>query len=146
VEYKFLRYSFHDDIKKLQHYYQKNIDSFTAQKIADRLWQAYEKLIFGNGKAIHFIKFGDFNSVEGKSNGTGIMYRDGYLVWNGLTIPVVLNSKNAYETEALEKPIAYCRIIRKFVRGRYKFYVQIVFKSTDKELDTVSNTLVKVSV
>lgn len=37
-------YSFHKDVKRLQHHFSKNIDSHTVQKIATSLWKAYEKL------------------------------------------------------------------------------------------------------
>ncbi len=45
----------------------------------------------------------------------------------GLKISVVININNQYEQESLRNPISYCRIIRKFVRSRYKYYFQIVF-------------------
>ncbi|MGN0297977.1 MAG: hypothetical protein ACI4C1_02140 [Lachnospiraceae bacterium] len=35
---------------------------------------------------------------------------------------------NDYERKAMQAEICYCRIVRKYVRNRYKFYVQIVFK------------------
>ena len=127
-EYGINEYAFHADVKDMQRHFKDNVDSFTAQKIATRLWAAYNKMIFGNGEAVHYKKFGEFNSVEGKSNNTGIRFADGFLLWNGLKISVKIDSKNQYEVSAFDNKIAYCRIVRRFVRGKYKFYVQIVFK------------------
>lgn len=127
-QYKLNEYSFHSDIKNMQKYFKDNIDSFTAQKIATNLWKSYDKLLFGNGNSIHHKRYDTFNSFEGKSNSTGIRFKDNKLIWNGLNIPVVIDYKNPYEFQALENEISYCRIVRKFVRNKYKFYLQIVFK------------------
>ena len=123
-------YSFYKDVKGLQHHFSKNIDSHTVQKIATSLWKAYEKLFYGNGKHIHYKKYNSVNSLEGNTNKTGIRFRDGIILWNGLKIPVVIDYNNYYENQALKSEIAYCRLIRKFVRKKYKYYVQIVFKGT----------------
>ena len=56
-QYNMSEYSFHRDVKRLQHYFSNNIDSHTAQKIASSLWEAYEKLFFGNGNRIHYKRY-----------------------------------------------------------------------------------------
>ncbi|WP_330111483.1 transposase [Cetobacterium somerae] len=126
-EYGFSEYKFHTDVKEFQHYFKKNVDSFTAQKLATNLWKSYEKLLFGNGNKIHYKKFDSMFSIEGKSNKTGIRFLDNNLTWLGLKIPVVINKNNQYEQESLKNSISYCRIIRKFVRNKYKYYLQIIF-------------------
>lgn len=127
-EYRLNEYSLHEDIKEMQHHFKDNIDAFTAQKIATRVWKAMVDLLFGKGDTVHFKKYGELDSVEGKSNKTGIRYKDEVLSWNGLKIPVKIDYNNTYENRALEDEICYCRIKRKFVRGRYKYYLQITFK------------------
>lgn len=129
-QYGMSEYSFYKDVQKLQHHFSENIDSFTAQKIVSTLWSAYEKLFFGNGNKIHYKKYSTLNSLEGKSNSTGIRFKDDAILWNGLKMPVVIDYDNYYENQALKSEIVYCRIIRKFVRNKYKYYVQIVFKGT----------------
>ncbi len=126
-EYGFSEYKFHTDVKEFQHYFKKNVDSFTAQKLATNLWKSYEKLLFGNGNKIHYKKFDSMFSIEGKSNKTGIRFLDNNLTWLGLKIPVVINKNNQYEQESLKNSISYCRIIRKFVRNKHKYYLQIIF-------------------
>lgn len=121
-------YSFYKDVKKMQHHFSDNIDARTARKIATNLWRAYEKLFYGNGEKIHYKKYGNLNSLEGKSNTRGIRFRDDMILWNGLKIPVVINYNNHYENQALKSKIAYCRIVRKFIKKKYKYYVQIIFK------------------
>lgn len=127
-QYGMSEYSFHKDVKKLQKHFKDNIDAFTAQKIATELWKSYDKLFYGSGKKVYYKKYGDFNTLEGKSNKTGIRFKDGLLIWNGLKIPVVIDYDNDYEYKALQCDICYCRIVRKYIRNKHKYYVQIIFK------------------
>ncbi len=127
-QYGMSEYSFHEDVKQMQKYSKSNMDSFTAQKIATELWKSYDKLFYGNGKKVYYKKYGEFNSLEGKSNTTGIRFKDDMITWNGLKIPVVIDYDNYYEYEAMQSKICYNRIVRKYVRNKYKYYVQIVFK------------------
>ena len=127
-QYGMSEYSFHADVKKMQKHFSDNIDSHVAQKIASSLWRAYDKLFYGNGEKIRYKKYGSLNSLEGKSNKTGVRFKNDMILWNGLKIPVVIDYDNYYEYQALQADISYCRIIRKYVRNKYKYYVQIVFK------------------
>lgn len=129
-DYNLTEYSLHADVKEMQKHFKKNMDSFTAQKIATTLWKAYKKLFYGNGKQIYYKRYGDMNSLEGKSNSTGIRLIKEHLSWNGLQIPVRIDWKNPYEAQAMQSEISYCRIVRKFIHNKYKFYVQVVFKGT----------------
>lgn len=68
------------------------------------------------------------NSLEGKSNKTGIHFKNDRILWNGLKIPVIIDYNNYYEYQALQCDISYCRIVRKYVRNRYNYYVQMILK------------------
>ena len=127
-QYGMSEYSFHEDVKRMQKHFKENIDAFTAQKIASTLWKAYDKLFFGNGDKIHFKRYDTLNSLDGKSNKTGIRFKDDCLLWNGLNIPVLIDYDNYYEYQAMQCDISYCRILRKFVHNKNHYYVQIVFK------------------
>lgn len=141
-QYGMSEYSFHKDVKKMQKHFKDNIDSFTAQKIATKLWRAYDKLFYGNGKKIYYKKFGTMNSLEGKSNQTGIRFKNDTIFWNGLEIPVIIDYDNDYEYQALQCDISYCRMVRKYVRKKYKFYVQIVWKGNPPvKVDTETGEL-----
>jgi hypothetical protein len=99
-----------------------------ARKIADNLWRGYEKLFYGNGKSLHYKKYGEVNSLAGESNKSGIRFCNNTIVWNGLKIKVVIDSKNNYELQALKCDIVYSTIVRRCIRNKYKYYVQILFK------------------
>lgn len=121
-------YAFHRDVQKMQRHFKNNIDTFTAQKLASNLWKAYDKLLHGEGKTIRFKKYGQLNTLEGKSNNTGIRFKNNFVYWNKLKIPVIIDYGNYYEYQSMQNEISYCRIVRKFIKKKYKYYVQIVFK------------------
>jgi hypothetical protein len=129
-QYGMSEYSFYKDVKRLQHHFSKNIDALTARSIASNLWRAYEKLFYGNGEKVHYKRQHSLNSLECNTNRVGIRFRDDTILWNGLKIPVAVDYDNYYENQSLKSEIVYCRLIRKFVRKKYKYYVQIVFKGT----------------
>ena len=127
-QYHMSEYSFYTDVQKMQKHFKDNIDSRTARKIASALWRSYDKLFFGNGKKVYFKRYGELNSLEGSSGQTGIRIVNNILVWNGLKIPVTIDYDNYYECRAMQCDICYNRIVRKYVRNKYKFYVQVTFK------------------
>lgn len=125
-KYGLTEYSLHTFVKPMQHNFKENIDSFTSQKIATRVYNAFEKYMFHQAKGIYFKKHDELNSLDGKSNKTGIRFKDNKLEWNKLSIPVVIKNNDEYAQLALENKIKYCRVLRKFIRGKYKYYVQLV--------------------
>lgn len=129
-EFNLNEYSLHTDIKDMQQHFKKNIDAFTAQKIASQVWKAYDKLLFGDGEQLHFKNYNnELNSLEGKSNTQGLKYKieSNILEWNKLKIKVQYTF-NDYEINALRDKICYCRIVRKFIRGKYKYTLQLVLE------------------
>lgn len=127
-DWGFSEYSFMSLTKDSRRYFKKNIDAKTAEKIASTLWRAYDKFFYGNGKKINYKRYGELNSLEGGNNKQGLRFKDNKVIWNGLSIPVKINYNNYYEYQAMQADICYCRIIRKYVRNKNKYYVQIVFK------------------
>ena len=123
-DFGFSKSGFEQLLNKHRYYYKALIDSTTGQKLALRLWQAWESFLYKNGKTVHYKKYGDINSLEGKSNTTGPRLVDNILVWGKKKYPVVI--KTQYERDALLGKICYNRVVRRAVRGKYKFYLQVV--------------------
>lgn len=111
----------------LQRKYKKNIDSNTMQKLATAVYDSIKDNLFKKGKKVHFKKFNTLTSIEGKSNNTGIKFRDNYLEWNKLHISTYIKENDYYVYEALENKVKYCRIVRKPFNKGYKYYIQLVF-------------------
>lgn len=123
-------YGLSNMVTPIRKHFAKHVNAHIAQKLSLNLWRAFEKLFFDDGKKIHFKKFGQLNSLEGKTNTTGIrFYADRKLcVWSALNLPVDIDYANPYEAEALEHPVAYCRVLREYIRGQRRYFLQVVFK------------------
>lgn len=128
-EYKISEYDMHSFIKGFRYTHSSHLDSHTAQKIATRVWRAFEKKLY-EGKDVHFKRFGEMNSVEGKSNVTGIRFKDSCVYWNGLVIPTIIKKDDEYARDAILKRVKYCRIVRKVIRGNNIYYVQLTIEGT----------------
>ncbi|HSH50321.1 MAG TPA: transposase, partial [Bacteroidales bacterium] len=97
-------------------------------------------------KRVYFKKYNEMNSLEGKSNGTGIKFQDNRLVWNKLEVPAIIKKNDEYAQIALENRIKYCRILRRFIRGKYKYYIQLVLEGVppikiNKKTGEIKNTI-----
>ena len=143
-KYGISEYSLHDYVKPMQHHFKENIDAFTAQKIATRAYNAFAKYMYHEADKVYFKKYGELNSLEGKSNKTGIRFKDKCLIWNGLIIPVIIKKNDIYAHEALQNKIKYCRIKREMIKGKYHYYIQLVLDSVpplkiNKETGEIKN-------
>ena len=121
-------YSLINEMTPMYKSFNKNIDNKTAQALSSRAWKALEKLIFNNAEKVCFKRYDELNSIEGKWNASGITYRDGFVKWNGLKIPVIIKNNHIYAQRAIQDRIKYCRIVRKMNRGEYEYYVQLVME------------------
>ncbi|MBB5324864.1 hypothetical protein HNQ34_001962 [Anoxybacillus tepidamans] len=126
--YGVTEYALHDFIKPMRYPFKKHIDSHTAQKIATRAWLAFEKLAFGNANQVYFKKQNEMDSVESKTNETGIRFKDGRLLWHELSIPVIVRKNDIYAHIALQDRVKYCRIVRKRIRGKIKYDIQLILE------------------
>ena len=128
--FKLSEFELHAYIKKHQHNYRQHIDSNTAQKIASKVWRSIEVVLFKGSKA-HFKKYGTLASVEGKTNKAGIRFRENEIHWNGLILPVILRKNDLFAEEVLScHKIKYCRIVKKVIRRKDAYYVQLIMEGT----------------
>ena len=145
-EYDLTEYSFHAYVKPIQKHFKDNIDSFTTQKIATRCFSAFQKLMLHQSNRVYFKKYGEMNSIEGKSNKTGIRFKENKLIWNGLVVDILINKNDEYAQLSLLNEIKYCRIVRKFIRGKYKYCIQLILEGVpplkyNKETGKVKNSI-----
>lgn len=123
---------FKSDIKNYYKHFNNNIGSNVAvHGIAPQVWAAFEKMLFKKeGKKVHFKKKGDIRSLRGysvtrKSGGVEIIFRETYIEWKGLKLPLKLSPDNIYETQMLSYRVKYVRLLRKPGKRKDRWYAQL---------------------
>lgn len=107
-----------------------NID--IVQKLATTCWQATENYLFSNGKSIHFRKRNNFTSFEGKKANSAILFKNDEISFLGHKIKYFVRNKDEHLKSNLENKVKYCRMLRKWHKTKWRYYVQFVVAGTPK--------------
>lgn len=126
IQFGLTEYAIHAFLTPMNQRFKGNIDSQAGQKIGTRVFNAFQKMMFGEAKKVYFKRYGEMESVEGKSNKTGIRFVNNTLIWKGLSIPVIVRKQDVYAHLALQDKVKYVRIKRAFLKGKYVYYAQLV--------------------
>ena len=79
---------------------------------------------------IRFKGKNQFDTLEGKNNDTGLIFENNVLSWSGLEIPCIVEENNDVIAYGLnpEHRIKYCRIVRRKINSRNRFYIQLILE------------------
>lgn len=110
--------------------FSKCLSSQQVQKEASRVWSGVQKVLFNDGKDIHFKKYMDFDTVSGKTNTNGVKFDKDTLSirWLGLTLPCRQPKKvtdATYTAESLDHKVSYCEVVRKMFPNGWCYYVTV---------------------
>ncbi len=113
-----------------------HLDVHAAQKVATRAFRAAERWAFGASDRPRFKRYGELESLEGKSNAAGIRFREERILWSGafgkLDLPLVLDMANEVHAHAIgiarEGGVKYCRLLTRTIRGRERAFAQLVLE------------------
>jgi putative transposase len=106
----------------------EHLGSHEAQAIAKRAFAAVRQYALGKRGRPRFKGKRGLHSVEGKTNAAGIRWRDGRVQWSELSIPAMLDpiDRHGWQAQALAHKTKYCRIVRRALRGRDRYALQLV--------------------
>jgi transposase len=125
--YNFSEYALHSYSTKLRHsWLLRHIDSNTAQKLATRAYKAVEKVLFGQAKKVRFKGKNQMDSVEGKSNKSGIKWKGEAVEWAGIELKALMASNAPVILHGLNSKVKYVRLVRRKISGNNRFYAQLV--------------------
>ncbi len=127
--YNFSEYDLHSfatKTAKSAKWIAEKVDSNTQQKLATRAFNAALKVLLGRAKKVRYKVTNRFRSVEGKSNKTGIRWKDNQLVWGKLKIKAKINWLNPVIKHGLDSPVKYVRILWREIKGIRRWYVQLI--------------------
>ena len=84
---------------------------------------------------VRFHRKGTLDSIANKKPGNSMSLKDGNLIWSGGRCPDQIRlilpfqrPKTHYELEMLEKNVRNMRVVRKWIKTRYKYYLQITLE------------------
>jgi putative transposase len=104
----------------------EHLDSLTVQAITTRAFKAVTEYTLGKTGKPRFKGKNQFDSVEGKTNTSGILWRDSMVKWSGLELSALIDPSDPVIAHGLACRIKYVRIVRRKLNGRNRFYVQLV--------------------
>jgi putative transposase len=127
--FKFEEYDLHSFAAKCKNacWIGEHLGITEVQKACSEAFRSVQQYSFGKKGRPRFKSFRQARSIEGKSNKSGIRWRDGHVEWGGLSIPALLK-KDQYETQALSCETALSRIIRRVEHSKHRYFVQLVQK------------------
>ncbi len=126
-QYEFSEYAIHSYSTQIRHsWIGDHIDSNTAQKLATRAYKAVEKILFGKSKKVRFKGKNQMDSIEGKSNKSGIRWKGETVEWGGLQLRALMTNNDPVILHGLNSKVKYVRLVRRKVSGRNRFYAQLV--------------------
>ena len=130
-KYEFTEYDLHHYAAGIRDSWIKDhIGIHIAQKIATRAFKAVQKKAFGIAKNIRFKGKNQFDSLEGKNNATGLIFKNDTLYWSGLEIPCIVDKDNDLILYGLNHKVKFCRMVRRKINGINRFYLQLILEGT----------------
>lgn len=133
----FSEFGFSGDTTQLSvhKHFAEHITANLVQRASSDVWRSFEKMLYGKGRAVHFHRRGTLDSIANKYARDGMMIDGDVLTWKGgrcdncVTLKIrIRRPKNSYEWEMWQKPVKNMRVVRKWIKTRYKYYLQITLE------------------
>ncbi|WP_177160507.1 hypothetical protein, partial [uncultured Fusobacterium sp.] len=124
--YGYSEYDLHSWVNQVKYHFEGHLGINEVQKLATRAFKAVEKFHYGKAKKVYFKSFKDDMSVENKSNKTGLRIKDLKIIWGNLSIPFKVKKNDKYAQLALLDKTKYVRVLKREIRGKEKFFVQLI--------------------
>jgi putative transposase len=82
---------------------------------------------------VRFKGKNQLDTVEGKSNKTGVVWRTDGVIWRGLTLPAYLPTRAQRDpvlAHGLASSVKYVRLVRRRIAGRTRYAAQLICEGT----------------
>lgn len=127
AQHAFSEYALHAYVQSLGHtWLGAHLDSLTLQKLASRAYGAANRLLLGKAKRVRFKGQHQLDTVEGKTNTSGIRWCGDRIEWKGLILPARLAQHDPVAAHGMACPVKYVRLVRRKLKLRNRFYAQLV--------------------
>ena len=129
-EYQFTENDIQKYAKIPREFIGKILNSAIVQNIATTAFNAVKKIQYRKAKKVKFKKKGEI-SLEGKDNRTGFIF-DNRAMKLKLSKKLSCNLKtiDKRQKNCFKNRIKFCRILKRYIRGTRRYFLQIVFEGT----------------
>lgn len=124
--YGYSEYDLHSWVNQVKYHFEGHLGINEVQKLATRAFKAVEKFHYGKAKKVYFKSFKDDMSVENKSNKTGLRIKDLKIIWGNLSMSLKIKKNDKYAQLALLDKTKYVRVLKREIRGKERFFVQLI--------------------
>ena len=84
----------------------------------------------GQARRVRFKGRHQLDTVEGKTNTSGLRWCGDRVEWKGLVLPARLDPQDQVQAHGLACPVKYVRLVRRKLGERNRFYAQLVCQGT----------------
>jgi putative transposase len=117
------------DCRHASRWIEEHLDARVSQKLATRAYRAVLRVAVGKAKRVRFKGRYQLDTVEGKSNATGLVWRSDRVVWRGLTLLAYLPQGTQHDpvlAHGLAAPVKYVRLVRRRIGERTRYAAQLI--------------------
>lgn len=113
-----------------KHHYADVLGIDECQKLASRAFSASQNVLYGKSSRVRYHRRSDDTSVEGKSGKSTFKYIGSRCIQcgKGNIYPLVVKKGDTYAEEALTHRVKFIRVARREIRGRRRYFAQLVME------------------
>ena len=127
-EYQFTENDIQKYAKVPREFTGKILNSNIVQKIASTTFDAVKKIQYRKAKKVKFKKKSEI-SLEGKTNKTGFIFDTKTMKLKlGKKLFCNLKTIDGKQKNCFKNRIKFCRILKRYIRGKKRYFLQIVFE------------------
>ena len=131
TQHGFSEYALHAYAQQFGHaWLGEHLDSLVIQTLASRAYRAANQLLLSRARRVRFKGRHQLDTVEGKTNTSGIRWCGTHVEWTGLLLPARLDPHDLVQAHGLACPVKYVRLVRRKLGERNRFYAQLVCQGT----------------
>ena len=107
----------------------EHLDAHTVQTLTKRAFNAVARVAYGKAKKVRFKGKRGLHSVEGKSQGSAVKWKDDHVAWSGISLPMVKDAlKDPVIAHGLAHRVKYVRLVHRLINGKDLYYAQLVLE------------------
>lgn len=134
IDFGLTEYGFINDIKHMANHFSGLMNAQICQVIAKQVWTSLKSIMHKPRRHAHSKKFGSFNTLSGAQKTRAIIFKGDYVDFGKLHLRIKY-PKNKNDFSYFERflfpnldNLKFCKIVRKQIRCKSRYYVQLVFK------------------